>query len=453
MLGIGKEAARLQLQPTKETFQAFKRIIPCARIKSMLKDGPARRLCSRLPDWFMVWFVIALGLFNGDAYRQVYRWLQPWRRKGTPHRSTICEARHRVGVWPLRQLHHEVVELQATPQTPGAFHRHFRLMGVDGWVVDLRDSEANAAVFGRPAGSRAPGAFPQARILSLCELGTHVMWRSLIRPLACGEQTMAGFLLDYLQPNMLLLWDRNFLSYERVKQVLGRGAHLLARIKSNMVFRPIKRLRDGSFMAKLYPSSWHRSKDHNGILVRIIEYTFNDPARSGHGERHRLLTTLLDWKEDPAKTLILLYHRRWEEELTIDELKTHQRERPVLRSETPRGVIQEIYGLLLAHFVVRKLMFEAATEQGISPLRVSFVGTLKILRCRLQRCPKDRQALKRWYAELVAEVGEEIIEERRDRVNPRVIKQKMSKWRKKRPEHRHYPQPRKKIDRSIVMVR
>src|SRR5512142_2109485 len=32
----------------------------------------------------------------------------------------------------------------------------------------------------------------------------------------------------------------------------------------------------------------------NSILVRIIEYTFDDPGRPGSGEQHRLLTTLLD---------------------------------------------------------------------------------------------------------------------------------------------------------------
>ena len=63
----------------------------------------------------------------------------------------------------------------------------------------------------------------------------------------------------------------------------------------------------------------------------------------------------------------MLYHERWEEELTIDELKTHQRERPVLRSETPAGVVQEIYGLLLGHYVIRKLMCEAAATRGHAP--------------------------------------------------------------------------------------
>ena len=78
-----------------------------------------------------------------------------------------------------------------------------------------------------------------------------------------------------------------------------------------------------------------------------------------------MLTTLLDEGLDPAETLIAGYHERWEEELTIDELKTHQRERPVLRSQTPGGVVQELYGLLLGHYVIRTLMQEAAATRGI----------------------------------------------------------------------------------------
>jgi len=46
-----------------------------------------------------------------------------------------------------------------------------------------------------------------------------------------------------------------------------------------------------------------------------------------------------------------------------------------LRSETPAGVVQEIFGLLLAHCVVRILMFEAAEPKGIDPRRLSFTGS------------------------------------------------------------------------------
>lgn len=444
---------RLGQLPTAERLRALKRIIPRANIQSVLRrTGHARRRYLRLPAWFMVWFVVALALFCRDCYRQVFRWLQPYRRHGTPGRSTLCEARLRLGVAPLRHLARDVIELQGTPETPGTFYRGLRLMALDSFVLDVADSEANDRVFGRPGSNRSPAAFPQARVLSFCEVGTHVLWRNLIKPCHTSEVTMAPALLRYLETGMLLLWDRGFLSYDLVQQVRQRGAHLLARIKKNLIFRPFRRLPDGSYLAKLYPSPRHRDRDQDGMVVRIIEYTLNDPGRPGSGETHRLLTTLLDAGRHPAKRLIMLYHERWEEELAIDEVKTHERERPVLRSETPAGVIQEIEGLLLAHYTVRVLMAEAARRNGLPPRRISFTGTLKVLRCRLPECPKSRTGLKKWYENLLAEVAEEVLPERRNRINPRVIKRKMSNWPKKRPQHRSSPQPTKKFRPSIVIL-
>jgi hypothetical protein len=453
MPSLYTEAATLAQWPTAERLRALKRIIPRARVQAILRrTGHARRRYLRLPAWFMVWFVVALGLFCRDSYRQVFRWLQPFRRNGTPGRSTFCEARQRLGVAPLLQLAHQVVELRATPQTPGAFYQGLRLMALDSFVVDIPDSPANARVFGRPGSGRSPAAFPQARVLALCEVGTHVLWKTQIKPCRRSEVTMAPALLRFLQKDMLLLWDRGFLSYDLVQQVSQRGAHLVARIKNNLVFRPLRRLRDGSYLAKLYPSPRHRDRDEGGVMVRIIEYRLSDPGRPGSDEKHRLLTTLLGAARHPAKRLILLYHERWEEELTIDEIKTHQRERPVLRSATPAGVVQEIQGLWLAHYVVRVLMSEAAHQQQLPPRRLSFTGALKVLRCRLPECPKSRAGLQHWYEKLLAEIAEEVLPERRNRINPQVIKRKMSNWRKKRPEHRQYPQPTKKFRQSVVML-
>jgi hypothetical protein len=442
MRSVDTELATLAQWPTAERVRALKRIIPRAQVQQVLRrTGHARRRYLRLPAWFMVWFVIALGLFCRDGYRQVFKWLQPFRRNGTPGRSTLCEARRRLGAAPLRHLAAQVIELRATPETPGAFYHGLRLMALDSFVVDVPDSPANARVFGRPGGGRSPAAFPQARVLALCEVGTHVLWRTLIKPCYRSEVTMAAYVLRFLREGMLLLWDRGFLSYDLVQQVRRRRAHLLARVKSNLVFRPVRRLRDGSYRAKLYPSPRHRDRDEGGLLVR-----------PGSGEKHRLLTTLLDAGRHPARQLIVLYHERWEEELAIDEVKTHQRERPVLRSETPAGVVQEVDGLLLAHHVVRALMSEAARRQDLAPRRLSFTGALKVLRCRLPECPKSRPGLQRWYENLLAEIAEEVVPLRRNRSNPRVIKRKMSTWRKKRPEHRRTPQPTKKFRQSVVIL-
>jgi hypothetical protein len=314
-------------------------------------------------------------------------------------------------------------------------------MALDGFVVDVPDTADNARIFGRPQGGRSPGAFPQVRVLALCEVGTHVLWRCLVKPIRRAEIVMAKTLLRLLAPDMLLLWDRGFLSYDNVRDVLAGRAQLLARIKKNLVFAKLKTLADGSYLAKLYPSPKQRRQDRDGIEVRIIEYTINDPGRTGCGTVHRLLTTLHDARRHPAKRLIELYHERWEEELAIDELKTHQQQRLVLRSQTPAGVVQEIYGLLLAHFVVRTLVFEAAAARQLPPRRLSFTGALKVLRCRLPECPRSAAGLRRWYDDLLQEIAEEVLPERRPRINPRVIKRKMSKWPKKRPHHQRNPQP------------
>lgn len=453
MRSLYTSATTLDQWPSAERVRALKRILPRARVLAILhRSGHAERRYLRLPAWFMAWFVVGLGLFCRDSYRQVFKWLQPFRPKGTPGRSTFCEARQRLGVAPLQQLTQQAVELKATPDTPEAFYHGLRLMALDSFVVDVPDSASNARVFGRPGSGRSPAAFPQARVLALCEVGTHVLWRALTKPCRRGEVTMAPSLLRHLQKDMLLLWDRGFFSYDLLQQVEQRGAKLLARVKKNLIFQPIRRLADGSYLAKAYTSAAQRKRDQGGIVVRIIEYTFNDPGRPGSGEKHRLLTTLLDAYKHPAKRLIRLYHERWEEELTIDEVKTHQRERPVLRSETPAGVVQEIAGLLLAHYVVRVLMCEAAAKNGVAPRRLSFTGTLKVLRCRLPECPKSPQALERWYEDLLAEVAEEVLPRRRNRINPRVIKRKMSNWRKKRPEHRRYPQPTKNFRQSVVLL-
>lgn len=450
MLTLHKEVAALS---RADCLAGLKRIIPEARIKQVLQGcGKDRSVCPRLAPVAAVRFVLGLGLYCRDCYRQVFRWINP--RTAVPGRSTLCEARQRVGVRPLVELARQTVRLLAEPATtPGAFHRQMRLVALDGFVLDVPDAAENARVFGRPRGGRTPGAFPQVRIVALCEVGTHVLFRWLTKPITTDERPMADRLLKELSSDMLLLWDRNFLSYDRVKQVIHQGANLLARIKNNLVFQPIRRLSDGSFLARIYPNAWKRRDDRNGILIRIIEYSFDDPTRPGCGEKHRLLTTLLDETLDPAVTLIELYHARWEEELAIDEFKTHEIERITLRSQTPAGVIQELTGLLLDHFVVRSLMHEAAQTLGLTPLRLSFTGTLKILRCRIPQCPSAHRAQVRWWDELIAEIALEQIEPRRNRINPRVIKRKMSKWMKKQPEHRHNPQPTKHFRDTIVMIR
>jgi hypothetical protein len=171
------------------------------------------------------------------------------------------------------------------------------------------------------------------------------------------------------------------------------------------------------------------------------------------------MTTLLDAATYPAMDLILLYHERWEHELTFDEQKTHQDPVRVtkparLRSETPAGVIQEIYALSLAHFVIRSLMFEAAASVAIDPDRLSFTGCFQILKCRLPECDaREPVGFQEWYRGLLWEMQDERTEPRRNRINPRVIKKQVSNWKKKKPEHFKLPPLKKTFRETVVMIR
>ena len=451
MLHVGMEARAIS---DAARLAGLKRIVPLKIVKMVLQQSRRRRRrCGRLPAALVLWFVLALGLFCRDCYRQVFRCLGPFCNSGLPGRSTLCEARQSLGVRPLVLLVQRVVALLASAGTAGAFYRGMRLMALDGFVVNVPDTPENQRVFGTSPGARGASAFPQVRLLALCEVGTHVIWRWLSKPVGFSEQSMCPPILRHLQTGMLLLWDRNFLSWPRFGQVVAAGAHLLARVQSQQVFRPLKRLPDGSYLARLYPSGDHRRRESGGVLVRIIAYTFGDPHRPGAGQKHRLLTTLLDPALDPAERLVALYHERWEEELTIDELKNHQLERPVLRSQTPAGVIQELYAVLLDHYILRVLMHEAAALVHLPPRQLSFTGTVKILRCRIAEYPSQPSGQLRWWHNLLAEIAQEPLPPRRNRINPRVIKRKMSKWKKKRPQHYPHPQPTMHFVDSLRMLR
>lgn len=440
-------------QPTDRRVAALRQVIPQSIVlRALRQSGRAGRDCPRLPLWLTVWLVIGAGLFGPGSFTAVFKHLRPYVPGATPGRNTIAQSRLALGLLVFRLLAEAVVRLPCAPDTPGAFYEGMRLMAIDGFVLDPPDTPANERAFGRPKSGRGKSAFPQARVVASCEVGSHAFWRWLLKPFCRGESRMAPYLLDQLEKGMLLLWGRNFLSFRNVTRVLKRKAHLLARAKVSLIFEPTKELADGSYLARTYRTEADRKGGKGGIEVRIIEYELRDPNRPSKEKAHRLLTTLTDAEAYPALELVELYHQRWEEELSIDELKTHQKGRPVLRSQTPLGVAQGIEGLMLAHYCVRAVMALAAREAGLDPRRLSFVGTLSIIRARLAEAPKGRAAVQRWWQMLLWEVAEERLPARRERVNPRVIKKQVSVWPKKKPQHRNPPRPSMPFRESVLIT-
>lgn len=370
---------------------AITKIFPLARIQRILRDtGRQSQRIRQLPAQVMVYYVIALALFMHVAYGEVLRclveglgWLGfPLQRIRATSRGAISRARARLGVEPLKQLYEETVQPIATPRTRGAWYRSWQLASVDGTTLDVADTPANAEAWGYPAASRGQSAFPQLRFVSLLESGTHVLFGAEYGPYSVGETTLAKKVLEHLTPGMLCLADRCFFGYELWNQAGGTGADLLWRVRKNIVLPVIRNFPDGSYLSKIYPSPKDRRNDRGAVVVRVIEYRIEgakNPKRI-----YRLITSILDHEAAPAVELAMLYHERWEIEITLDEFKTHLRgNKIVLRSKTPLLVSQEFYGFLLAHFAVRGLMHEAALEADLDPDVLSFVHTLRVIRRKI----------------------------------------------------------------------
>jgi hypothetical protein len=343
-----------------------------------------------LPAHVMMYYVIALGLFRPQDTREVLRLLQEGlkaifgtrRPVKTAAKSAISQARTRLGVEPVKRLYDEVVRPVATKKTLGAWYREWKVVALDGFTLEVPDTEANRVVFARPESpSGGESAYPRARGVALAEVGTHVLFAAAIGSYSTGEITLAREVLPRLEPGMLCLADRYFPGFKLWAQALDTGAELVWRIREKVRLVVEKELPDGSRLARFHEKWVNGKPKGEGIPVRVIDY-----RPSENGERVRVITSILDWEKAPAAELAALYHERWEFETALDEFKTHLRgARTVLRSQTPELVKQEIYGLLLAHFALRALMHEAALRGGRDPDRVSFTHTVNVVRRTLPR--------------------------------------------------------------------
>ncbi len=444
------------------TMDALQGAIPTHIIDAVLTSHMAHATRERkLTMTVVVWILIAMNRYTSLAIAHVIRkiaqglrFLWPDPDYALPGDTAFSYRRYHLGARPLVTLFHTVCCPIATAQTPGAFLFGLRLMAIDGTVEEVPDTPANAKAFGRFQAARGNSAFPQIRGVYLIECGTHAIVDAGFWPYHTSERVGGFRLLRSVTPDMLVMWDRGLHDYAMLDAVQHRGAHVLGRLPAHVKPHRVQPLADGSYLAYLTPSDYQQCKRGERLLVRIVEYTLTDPALPGYGERYRLVTTLLDPARAPAYDLACAYHERWEIEIVIDEVDTHQRlaGRP-LRSQKPVGVIQELYALLIAHYAIRMLLHEAALQAGVDPDRLSFVHALRVLQDAILEfqitAPADRPRL---YARLLRDIAAGRLPARRPRSNPRVVKRKMSKFRLKRPEHAHPPKPSVRAFREAVVI-
>jgi hypothetical protein len=367
------------------------RVFPPELVDRVVAEAGRTEVRQRLlPARVVVYYVLGLALFSQASYEEVMRelveglswasgWAQSWH---VPTKAALFKARARLGPEPLKALFGAVAMPLATAQTRGAWYRDWRLMSIDGTCLDVADTPANEAAFGRPGSGRGEGAgaFPQVRLAGLAECGTHALVAAVMGACTSGETTLARDLLGSINKTMLVLAGRNFYSFRLWNAARRDGAELLWRVKAGQVLPAEQRLPDGSYLAHLRERVGHRSR-RSDVVVRVIDYGIDDPGLPRAEPRYRLITTILNPQAAPAAELAALYPQRWEFETALAELKTHQRgPRVVLRSKMPDGVTQEVYGYLCVYYAIRWLMHTVALQADTDPDRLSFTRTLRAAR-------------------------------------------------------------------------
>ncbi|MEO1433758.1 MAG: IS4 family transposase [Cyanobacteria bacterium J06633_8] len=440
---------------------ALEKVIPFQTITSAIASTNSQRQRERiLPTHVVVSLIIAMSFWSSYSIVDVLKNLihgfnslqiKERIRFRTPTSSSITEARQRIGPAVMTRLFEIVAKPLATLLTPGAFLGGLRIMAVDGTVFDVPDTEANARVFGYP-GSR-PGtypAFPKARLVFLVEAGTHLIIDAFVSPYKIGERRGALKILRSVGDGMLLMWDRGLHSFKMVRTALQQKSHILGRVPAHVKFEVVKTFKDGSYLSWIAPDGKSKKKGATRIAVRVIEYVVEE---NGTEKVYRLITDLMDISTFPALLLAREYHQRWEAENTLDELKVHLNGRKIaIRSKNPREVVQEIYGWLLGHYCIRLTMFQSAAIEGISPLRLSFTGSLRVIRRAIplfQQNVSYSQNIDIYFSWLVSEILDLEIPPPQNRSNPRVVKKTRSKFKSKKRHHRNNSTPRQQLSFQI----
>jgi hypothetical protein len=379
-----------------------------------------------LPARFMVYYVLALALFQQDSYDDVAENLVgalEGMDEAIPNRSSFTRARQRLGAGVIEAVFRRLAGPVAPAGLAGAFWRGMRVAAVDGFLLDVPDTPANRAAFGGPVSRGKPAGFPQARVVTLTETGTHSSVDARVGGYCSGEQELAVAMAGSAA-GMLVIMDRGFPGVALWKAYTQAGSHLLIRARSGVARRPVQVLDDGTYLARMNLAG-QKGAHPGGVVVRVIEY------RVDGGEVVRLLTDLMDPVAFPAGELAALYHERWESESSFRQVKTFQRgPQEILRSADPELVRQEVWAHLAVHHCLTRIIMALAGQERIDPDRISFVKVLKharrsVIRQSAQTSVQIKQVMAAMAAKIRRKLDNGV---RRLREADRCLKRPASKY-------------------------
>lgn len=404
-----------------------------------------------------VWFVLAISIRRDLNYAQTLNWMVSgfrWVQKILPPCATfvkdgaLSHARVRLGLDLFKRLFAKLVE-KCNVLKPD-FHGLSTVL-FDGTYGSMPDSDENVNKFGKPSSREGVAAFPQTRIMCLMAASVRIILDVAYAPYRgkkTGERTLLQLIVDRVsRTDLLFIMDAGLYAFNLVQTFAQREQFFIIKVPSHVNLQFLKRLSDGSFIARITDKIEDLDKPRTrtgrkrwktvSIMVRAIRIQIP-------GFRPFVLITNIMDPDISAREIGLHYHKRWDIEIAYDEIKTHQCATlrgyapTTFRSKRPDLVEQELYAILIMYNATRLIIAQAAEECGADPQSISFLDSLHhIIESAPLMAAEDEKEMQFSFAYLLEVISRSEIERpRRHRINPRVIKTKMSKFERKKPHHK-----------------
>ncbi len=356
--------------------------------------------------------------------------------------GAYCQARKRLPekfFSAVACLVGRALEAKAEPRWLWKGHR---VLMFDGSTVSMPDTEANQRAYPQLYNQKPGVGFPIARIGAVISLACGAILNLGICRYAGkgqGEVSLLRRLWDVFRPGDILLADSLMANWTGIVLMKQRGVDTVSRLNKatrRADFRRGKRLGPGDHIVHWRKPSSIRSVDWQTYKALPEHLTIRETrvrvAQPGFRTKSIVVvTTLLDPKQTTKEDLAFLYRARWNNELDLRSIKTTM-QMDILRGKSPELVHKEIWTHVLAYNLIRTIMAQAATNNGLDPRSISFKGAIRTLEAFqpvIALLGARKAACRRMlYQQLLSAIVIHRVADRPDRFEPRRVKRRPKRY-------------------------
>jgi hypothetical protein len=336
----------------------------------------------------------------------------------------LSRARERISVEDVRELFQAATELMA--HSISASEAQDSVYVLDGAVVTTARSASNLEYFCPTGNGMGELHYPKVRVISAHEVSSGIAREVAVGSWKDSEVALSQNVAKRLPRGSLLIMDRGFERTQFLSGVIAEGVNVLLRLKDS---HGAKLLGDEAIVDGIAERSvdWVSTKSGKAITLRGRVIRFISQLKGFRSSEFYFFTTDMTRS---ARELAELYRKRVQVEVFIRDIKQTLK-MSFVRSKKGETIEKEILIAYLTFNLLRSTMQETATALGLPTNRMSFTGTISLVRAYapLLAAAKTKRDQEKIITRFQANMFQNKLPVRsKERSYPRVIKYPRDKY-------------------------